>query len=90
VKSFDGLPDEVEQVVIPSRRYVAAPCVGGKEEMYRMYGELREWTVSQGFAIDNSEGAWTVEANRLKPVNPFEIPAENIEAFDFDILYAIK
>lgn len=90
VKSFEELPKQVERVTIPSRRYVAAPCVGGKEEMYRMYGELREWAIHQGCTIDNSEGAWTVEANRLKPVNPFEMPAETIEAFDFDILYAIK
>lgn len=90
VKSFDGLPDQVEQVAIPSRRYVAAPCVDGKQERYQMYGELREWALRQGCIIDNSEGAWTVEANRLKPANPFEIPAENIEVFDFDILYAIK
>jgi predicted transcriptional regulator YdeE len=90
VNSFEGLPEGVEQLAIPGRRYAAAACTGDSQHMFNLYGELRDWAGSNGYVLDTDEGAWTVEANRLQPVNPFEIPADQINAFDFDILYAIK
>ena len=90
ISSIDGLPEDLKAITIPGRRYAAAVCQGNREHMYRMYGELREWTGEHGVLIDTSEGAWTVEAYKLSPSNPFDIPADEINAFDFDILYAIK
>lgn len=90
VRSADQIPPDVEALTIQGRKYAAAVCQGNREHMYGVYGELRSWVEGEGLALDTSEGAWTVEANRLAPVNPFDIPPDEIESFDFDILYAVK
>lgn len=90
VISQDDVPPEVEALTIKKRRYAAAACQGSRRQMYAVHDELRNWVEAEGLQFDTTEGAWTVEVSRLAPVNPFEIPVDEIDSFDLDILYAIK
>ncbi|WP_025025914.1 GyrI-like domain-containing protein [Caldalkalibacillus mannanilyticus] len=91
VHSYDTLPYDVEVVDIPRRKYAKISCFcDGREVMENRYQLLNQWIEKEGFEIDTELGSYTLEPNRLTQFNPFDIPADEIQTFDFDILYPIK
>ncbi|QYR23495.1 GyrI-like domain-containing protein [Paenibacillus sp. sptzw28] len=90
VDSFEYVPIEVERFIIPSRKYAKLTVNGGREEMNSAYNYLNEWFKDNGCERDVAEGSFSLEVNRLKPTNPFLIPADEIDRFDFDVYAPIK
>lgn len=88
--STSNIPEGVELLQIPARRYAAVPSVGDREQMNKAYQYIYQWVEKEGLQIDAREDVFTVEPNRLIPVNPFEIPADEIDRFDFQIMLALK
>jgi predicted transcriptional regulator YdeE len=85
------IPEECKRLTIPKRKYVKIECrCFSRAEMDRRYKYLKEWIKKEGYQIDNGLDAFSLEPNRLDTFNPFEVPAHEIQAFDFDILYPIK
>ncbi|MEC0245466.1 GyrI-like domain-containing protein [Paenibacillus chitinolyticus] len=86
------IPDagDLEVLSVPERTYAVVTCRGGREEMMNLYGRLEEWIGGSGYEPDNEEGVYSFEVNPLKPVNPFDIPADAIDAFHFDIYRAVR
>ncbi|MFD1738878.1 effector binding domain-containing protein [Bacillus salitolerans] len=80
--------DECQIITIPKRLYAKLECrCFSKEQLDDRYTYLNNWIKQEGYQID--EG-FTIEPNRLTSFNPFDIPADEITAFDFDLLYPIK
>lgn len=90
VSSFDDLPSSLEKITIPGRQYAKITVRGNREQLNQAYAYLNEWFHNEGFERDMDEGSYGYEANRLKPINPFLIPADEIDEFDFDIYAPIK
>ncbi|MFS0838612.1 GyrI-like domain-containing protein [Paenibacillus sp. 1P03SA] len=81
---------ELELLAVPERTYAVVTCRGSREEMRNIYGLLEEWIGSSGYEPDNEEGVYSFEVNPLNPLNPFDIPADVIDAFHFDIYRAVR
>ncbi|MCD9023620.1 effector binding domain-containing protein [Cohnella silvisoli] len=90
VNSFDNLPEGLETITIPARRFARITVKGNRERMNETYAYLGEWFGTEGYERDMNEGSYGYEANRLMPINPFDIPANEIDEFDFDIYAPIK
>lgn len=90
VSDFDRIPDGLETITIPARRFACITVKGDRAHMEETYAYLWEWFKSEGYKRDLNEGSYGYEANRLKPVNPFHIPANEIDWFDYDIYAPIK
>jgi predicted transcriptional regulator YdeE len=90
VSSFDDLPDGLETMTIPGRKYARITVIGNRERLDATYAYLTEWFRTEGYERDMNEGSYGFEANRLKPNNPFLAPADEIDEFDFDIYAPIK
>jgi len=90
VHHFDAIPDKLETVNIPAKRYAKLTVSGDRSRMNEAYGYLFEWFRNGPYERDISEGSLGFEMNRLHPVNPFEIPADEINEFDYDIYAPIK
>lgn len=58
--------------------------------MDRIYNYLSQWIRKEGHQIDYRPDAFTLELNRLSAFDPFNIPDDEIQDFDFDLLYPIK
>ncbi|MCC3376595.1 GyrI-like domain-containing protein [Cohnella sp. REN36] len=85
VSSLEGLPEGFETISIPARQYAKTTVRGDRERMNETYGALFEWFAQGEYERDMAEGSLGFEENRLSPVNPFDIPADEIDEFDFDI-----
>ncbi|MFC9774102.1 hypothetical protein [Paenibacillus chitinolyticus] len=81
---------DLELLSVPERTYAVATCRGSPEKMMNLYVRLEEWIGGSGYEADNEEGVYSFEVNPLKPVNPFDIPANVIDAFHFDIYRAVR
>ncbi|WP_373230754.1 GyrI-like domain-containing protein [Cohnella sp.] len=90
VSDFDRIPEELEKITIPARRFARITVKGDRAHLEETYAYLWEWFKSEGYERDLNEGSYGYEANRLKPVNPFLVPADEIDWFDFDIYAPIK
>ncbi|ANX13340.1 hypothetical protein ABE41_015130 [Fictibacillus arsenicus] len=91
VSDITHTTEECRGFTIPERRYAKIECCCfSKAEMDRRYHYLSEWIKEEGYQINHDTGAFSLEPNRLDTFNPFEVPAREIQAFDFDILYPIK
>ncbi|MGZ9585272.1 GyrI-like domain-containing protein [Paenibacillus marinisediminis] len=90
VNSTDALPAGVETITIPARDYAKITVKGDRIHSERAYVALNSWFGRQGYTRDTSEGSIGFEANRLHPINPFDIPADKIQSFDYDIYAPIK
>lgn len=90
VHSLDRVPEGLETITIPARRYAKTTMRGDEAEMHRTYDAVWKWFEREGLERDVTEGSFGFEANRLSPVNPFHIPAEEIKFFDYDIYAPIK
>jgi predicted transcriptional regulator YdeE len=91
VDLFESIPSGVEKVVIPTRKYAKTTCnCHNSEQMNQTYGYLNDWIKKEGLEPDYDKNAFSLEPNRLSLFNPFDIPADAIQDFDFDILYPIK
>lgn len=90
VEHFDGLPDELEQITIPAKRFARLRVDGDRTRMEQAYGYLFKWFEQGPYERDMQEGSFGYEMNRLQPINPFEIPADEINYFDYDIYAPIK
>lgn len=86
----EDLPEGLEMMSIPARYYAKATVKGDRIHMERMHVALHAWLERQGYERDDSEGAYRFEANRLEPINPFELDADQIKIFDYDIYTPIK
>lgn len=90
VNGEEGLPAGLELMSIPERYYAKATVQGDRIHMERIHVALHAWLDRNGYRRDDSEGTYRFEANRLVPVNPFELDADQIKMFDFDIYTPIK
>jgi predicted transcriptional regulator YdeE len=86
----ERIPAGAEVLHIPARTYAAVPVRGDREQMMRAYSFIEEWINREGLVKDTDEGVYGLEPNRIVPDNPFDIPADTIDRFDFDIMVAIK
>ncbi|SFJ48879.1 Predicted transcriptional regulator YdeE, contains AraC-type DNA-binding domain [Paenibacillus sp. UNC496MF] len=84
------LPDGVETISIPPRKYAKLTIRGNSGAMEDGYAFLAKWFERTGIARDTDEGSFGFEANRLKPVDPFAISRSEIAWFDYDIYAPIK
>ncbi|QHT59731.1 hypothetical protein GXP70_07045 [Paenibacillus lycopersici] len=85
VSGFEELPDGVETITIPARTYAKLTVRGDIGGLDEAYGHLSRWFEREGIERDVSEGSFGFEANRLKPVNPFDIPRSELSFVDYDI-----
>lgn len=90
ISSAERIPAGARLLHMPARTYATVVCRGDRDHMNRAYGYIQEWMRAEGHEADDAEGVFGMEPNRLSPVNPFDIPADEIERFDFDIMIAIK
>ncbi|MCA1035720.1 GyrI-like domain-containing protein [Bacillus infantis] len=91
VTNITHIPQEFSCFTIPKRKYAKMDCCCfSRAEMDRRYHYLREWIKEEGYQIDLDADAFSLEPNRLDALNPFDVPAHEIQTFDFDILYPIK
>ncbi|QHW31042.1 hypothetical protein GZH47_09355 [Paenibacillus rhizovicinus] len=90
VSGFEGLPADLETITIPARTYAKLTVRGDIGGLDEAYGFLSQWFEREGIERDVSEGSFGFEANRLKPVNPFDIPRSEIKFVDYDIYAPIK
>lgn len=91
VSEIVQISDDCKCFIIPKRKYAKIDCrCFSRAEMESRYNCLAEWIKEKGYEIDNATNAFSLEPNRLETYNPFEVPAHEIQAFDFDILYPIK
>lgn len=51
---------------------------------------MNEWFENNDYERDYSPSVYSFEANSLELVNPFDIPADQINYFDFEIFAPIK
>ncbi|MCQ6560008.1 effector binding domain-containing protein [Paenibacillus mendelii] len=85
VGSLDHVPEGFEIITIPSRTFARTTVCGDRGQMDRTYAAIWSWFDTAGYERDMSEGSYGYELNRLAPVNPFHIPADEINHFDFDV-----
>ncbi|WP_409340836.1 GyrI-like domain-containing protein [Paenibacillus sp. MBLB4367] len=90
IGSFEELPEGIETLTLPAKKYAKITVRGDRGEMDAVYRHLDEWFKNGEHERDMAEGSYSFEANRLHPVNPFLIPADVIDFFDFDIYAPIK
>jgi len=90
VESFEGLPSGLETLTIPARQYAATRVLGDAAMMHEAYAGLAEWFRNGPYERDVDEGTLGYERNALTPVNPFHIPANVIDTFDYEIYAPIK
>jgi predicted transcriptional regulator YdeE len=79
VHNFDALPDELETVTVPAKRFAKLTVRGDCRRMDETCGYLFKWFRNGPYEKDVSEGFLGYEMNRLHPVNPFEIHADEID-----------
>lgn len=80
----------METITIPGRKFAKITVKGNRERLDETYAFLTDWFRTEGYERDMNEGSYGYEANRLKPINPFLVPADEIDEFDFDIYAPIK
>jgi len=90
LESYKHIPEGTVQLILPARTYACVTVKGDRKTMYATYDDLNQWIRDNGYERDTSEGSYSIEANPLTPVNPFDIPADVIEQFDFVIYAPIK
>ncbi|MBM7565911.1 effector binding domain-containing protein [Paenibacillus sacheonensis] len=90
VSGFEGLPDGLETITIPARTYAKLTVRGDMQVLDEAYGFLSQWFEREGIERDVTEGSLGFEANRLNPVNPFDIPRPELTFVDYDIYAPIK
>ncbi|MEF3311378.1 GyrI-like domain-containing protein [Paenibacillus sp. GYB004] len=88
--SLDRIPEGFETITIPAKPYAKTTVRGDRSQMDQTYDSLWKWFKNGDFERDMTEGSYGYEMNRLTPVNPFHIPADVIDYFDFDIYAPIK
>jgi hypothetical protein len=64
--------------------------LGDAAMMHETYEGLAAWFRGGPYERDVDEGSLGYERNALTPVNPFRIPANVIDTFDFEIYAPIK
>ncbi|WP_348621320.1 GyrI-like domain-containing protein [Paenibacillus polymyxa] len=89
VSSWNEIPDSLERIEIPEGEYAVTRFQGDRERLNTIYDDLFTWMERNGYERNTTEGAYWIESNRLKPVNPFDIPSAEIQQFDYDIAIAI-
>ncbi|MGI2295989.1 effector binding domain-containing protein [Paenibacillus sp. GXUN7292] len=90
IDSTDRTPAGLQILKVPARTYVSVPARGDRDQIMRAYAFIEEWIGREGYIKVTEEGVYGMEPNRLTPENPFDIPADRINRFDFDIMIAIK
>ncbi|KIL38154.1 hypothetical protein SD70_28130 [Gordoniibacillus kamchatkensis] len=85
-----NVPAGAELLALPARTYATVRAQGNRQQMYEAYDALGAWFRDTGRVRDVSEGSFSLEANSLQPVNPFDIPADEIDEFDFHIYAPIR
>ncbi|MFD0712815.1 GyrI-like domain-containing protein [Paenibacillus sp. GCM10027626] len=90
VRSFDQVPPGFETLTIPAKKFARATVRGDRDQMNRIYDQLWKWFEHSGYKRDINKGSYGYELNRLAPVNPFHVPADTIQYFDFDIYAPIQ
>ncbi|WP_274362247.1 GyrI-like domain-containing protein [Paenibacillus thermotolerans] len=85
VASDVQVPDALELLTLPARTYATIRVYGDREQMDKTYSDLNDWFKESSYQRDYRLGSYSFEANRLNPTNPFDIPADEINHFDFEI-----
>ncbi len=80
VRSFDHVPDGLEPLVVPERRYVTTRVEGSADAIDAAYGRLFAWLQERGLRSDPR--AWALERydERRQRVTP------PYARFDYDVL----
>lgn len=86
----DMVPRGAEKFVVPTKLYATIKVHGDKKHMEESYAFLNEWIKANGYEKDISKGSYSVEANPLKPVNPFDIPADEVKEYEYTIYAPVK
>lgn len=89
VSSWNEVPDSLERIEVPEGEYAVTRFQGDRERLNTIYDDLFAWLDRNGYERNTTEGVYWIESNRLKPVNPFDIPSAEIQKFDYDIAIAI-
>jgi predicted transcriptional regulator YdeE len=90
VEDFISEHEGFDQFKLPERKYAAIKVAGDRGQMEKTYRYLDKWFKENGYERDYSQGVYSIEANKLKPINPFDIPADEINYFDFEIYAPIR
>lgn len=90
VEGFISAHEGFEHLIFPERKYASIKVIGDRQQMDKAYRYLDEWFKESTYERDCSQGVYSLEANKLKPVNPFDIPADEIKYFDFEVYAPIK
>ncbi|MDF2835972.1 MAG: AraC family transcriptional regulator, partial [Paenibacillus sp.] len=69
VDSFEGLPDGIERLTIPSRSYARLRVQGDRTKMEEGYAFLEEWFQVSGLERDQADGTFGFEINPITPIN---------------------
>ncbi|WP_028545321.1 GyrI-like domain-containing protein [Paenibacillus taiwanensis] len=88
--SFEHIPERLDTKIIPAGMYMKVRCTGDRNHMMSIYASIDRWIREHEYERLSGHGSYSVEANRLQPVNPFHIPADVIEQFDYDIYVPVK
>lgn len=83
-------PEGTAVIDIPERQYAKIRVHGDRRKMEEAYEELNRWFMQSELERDTSISSYSIEANALFPVNPFDIPAHVISYFQYDIYAPIK
>ncbi|GLI08235.1 hypothetical protein YDYSG_42650 [Paenibacillus tyrfis] len=89
VESHATLAQPMELFQVPEREYVTTHFRGGWKELNTVYFDLINWIKENGYELDQSDDVYWIETYPLNPVNPFEIPHDQIETFDYEISMAV-
>ncbi|WP_339324624.1 hypothetical protein [Paenibacillus sp. FSL W8-0194] len=74
---------------MPAKRFAKMTVQGNRTRMEEAYDALFKWFAEGAYVRDTRDGSFGFEMNRLHPLNPFDIPADEIDDFDFDIFAPI-
>lgn len=90
VESFPSEDVGFERFTFPQRKYATIKVAGDRQQMEKSYQFLDRWFKESGYERDYSKETYSLEANKLRPINPFDIPADQINYFDYVIYAPIK
>ncbi|MFD0696901.1 effector binding domain-containing protein [Paenibacillus sp. GCM10027628] len=89
INAKDDVPQYLEVIDIPEHTYAAIHVQGDREQMWSIYKQLDEWIANSGeYRLANEQGSFGFEVNDLQ-VNPFDIPWDIINEFNYEIYKAI-
>ncbi|MBD0382285.1 GyrI-like domain-containing protein [Paenibacillus sedimenti] len=89
INTLEDVPNYLEVIEIPVRTYATIRVQGDREHMWSTYRQLDEWIANSAeYRLADDQGSLGFEVNDLQ-VNPFDIPWDTINEFNYEIHKAI-